>query len=580
MRRKHLVPLLIIVVASLGALVSTFVRDKRPELGLDLQGGASVVLQAKGNPTDGQMKLATSKIRNRIDALGVAEPEVSRQGNNIVIALPGVTNQERALAIVSQTGELRFRPVIQALSADENEGVTDISALLASTSTSIVTVGDPTASSVVDGESSTTATAAPSSSTIVGGAGAAVRPRQADSTTTTSGTTTTTASSTTASTSSASTTTVAGATGTTAAAPADGSTTTAAPLATTILKTTDIESDDPTKEVVLPLRDKKTNEIIGRYQLGPAFLTGDGVQSAGTEFGSGRGWGVTLELKEGDKGINAWNKAAEDCFNGGATCPSRAIAIVLDGVVVSAPQIQPGERAFSPFRRDQIQITGGGDAGFPEGEAKDLATVLKDGALPVALVPQAVQTVSATLGKDSLKAGIVAGLIGIGLVLLFMLFYYRTLAIVVVFGLMVAGSILWSVISWRGSVLTLAGAAGIIVSIGVTVDSYVVFFERLKDNVQAGRSLKSATTRGFTDAWRTIVAADTVSLLAAVILYWFTVGSVRGFAFYLGLSTLIDMIVAYFFTRHAVALLANSRLMGGSKVLGVKTRVATAGGAA
>jgi preprotein translocase subunit SecD len=114
----------------------------------------------------------------------------------------------------------------------------------------------------------------------------------------------------------------------------------------------------------------------------------------------------------------------------------------------------------------------------------------------------------------------------------------------------------------------------------VTVDSYVVFFERLKDNVQAGKSLKSATTRGFADAWRTIVAADTVSLLAAVILYWFTIGSVRGFAFYLGLSTVIDMVVAYFFTRHAVTLLANSRLMGGAKVLGVKNRVAIAGGVA
>jgi preprotein translocase subunit SecD len=558
MRRKNLYPLLVIVIAAIAALVTTLVQHKRPQLGLDLQGGASVVLQAKGNPTDGQMKLATSKIRNRIDALGVAEPEVSRQGKNIVIALPGVSDSERALSIVSQTGELRFRPVIQSLPADEAQSVTDVSAFLATTSTSVVTVGDPTVSTVAGSPVSG------SSTTIAGGAGAALRPEQTESSTT-SGPTTTAPSATTAS----SATTVAG----------DTPSTTSQPLPTTIIASTKVEDDDPTKAVVLPQRDKKTNKIIGRYQLGPAFLTGDGVQSAGTQF-STSGWGVTLELKEGDKGITKWNTAAEACFSGAATCPSRAIAIVLDGVVVSAPQIQPGEASFRPFSRDQIQITGGGQGGFPEKDAADLATVLKDGALPVALEPQAVETVSATLGKDSLRAGIIAGLVGIALVLLFMLFYYRKLAIVVVFGLMVSGAILWTAIAWRGAVLTLAGTAGIIVSIGVTVDSYVVFFERLKDNVQAGRSLKSATSKGFADAWRTIVAADTVSLLAAVILYWFTVGSVRGFAFYLGLSTLIDMLVAYFFTRHAVTLLAHSRWLSGNKVLGVKTRLATAGGAA
>jgi preprotein translocase subunit SecD len=581
MRRKHLVPLLILVVAALTALTMTFVRHKKPTLGLDLQGGASVVLQAKGNPTDGQMKLATDKIRNRIDSLGVAEPEVNRQGNTIVVSLPGVTDQERALKIVSQTGELRFRPVIQQLPADESVGTTDISALQAAfDATSTTTTAPVPAGPSLD--PSTTAAGSTSSSAL-----GFMKPRQTSSTTTTVATTssasptTTSASSSTATTAAGANTTAAGASTTTAAA-GDTSSTTSPPVPTTLIKSTTIEEDDPTQTVVLPQRDKKTNKIVSRYQLGPAFLTGDGVAGAGTQFGTSNGWGVTLQLKDGDKGIGSWNKAAEDCFNGGATCPSRAIAIVLDGVVVSAPRIQPDQQAFSPFSKDQIQITGGGQSGFIEKEASDLATVLKDGALPIALEPQEVKTVSATLGKDSLKAGIVAGLVGIGLVLLFMLFYYRALALVVVAGLCVSGAILWSAISWRGAVLTLAGAAGIIVSIGVTVDSYVVFFERLKDNVQAGKSLKSSTTKGFADAWRTIVAADTVSLLAAAILYWRTVGSVRGFAFYLGLSTLIDLLVAYFFTRHAVALFAQSKLLGGKKVLGVTTgsSLATAGGAA
>jgi preprotein translocase subunit SecD len=206
--------------------------------------------------------------------------------------------------------------------------------------------------------------------------------------------------------------------------------------------------------------------------------------------------------------------------------------------------------------------------------------VLRYGALPVQLEPQAVQTLSATLGKDSLKAGVVAGLVGIGLVLLLMLFYYRMLAVIVVFGLGVSASILWSIIGWQHAVMTLAGATGIIVSIGVTVDSYVVFFERLKDEVRSGKTLRSSTTKGFASAWRTIVAADTVSLIAAGILYWRTVGSVRGFAYYLGLSTLIDLVVAYFFTRNAVRLLASSKFFANRRVLGVMSGEAVAGGAA
>lgn len=554
MRRKHVLPLVTLVVLAFAALGLTVGMGKSPELGLDLQGGASVVLQAKGNPTPGQMDLAIAKIRNRIDGLGVAEPEVSRQGNNIVVSLPGVKDQDRALDIVSQTGELRFRPVIQLLGPDATQAVTDISALLATTSTSLVTVGDPATETTVSGGDTITTDstlASPTSAvTVSGGAGSSLRPKQTESTTTTAATTTTTVATTT--------TTVAGDTTTT--------TTSAVPLPTTILETTEVENDDPNQTVVLPQRDPETNEVIARYQLGPAFLTGDGIETADFEFANSQGWGVTLELKDGALGIDPWNAAALQCFNGDVSCPSRAIAIVLDGVVVSAPQIQPGESSFRPFSRDQISISGN----FEQQEAEDLATVLKDGALPIALEPQAVQTVSATLGKDSLRAGVVAGLVGVALVVLFMLFYYRMFAVVVVLGLCVSAAIMWTVISWRGAVLTLAGAAGIIVSIGVTIDSYVVYFERLKDNIQGGRSVKSATTRGFKDAWRTILAADSVSLLAAAILYWQTVGAVRGFAFYLGLSTVIDMVIAYFFTQNAVALLASSRFANGKKVLGVE----------
>jgi preprotein translocase subunit SecD len=306
---------------------------------------------------------------------------------------------------------------------------------------------------------------------------------------------------------------------------------------------------------------------VSRYLLGPAFLTGSAVSGADAVFQNG--WQVSLNMKGGANGIDTWNKVTEQCFNGAANCPGIGargrglVAITLDGTVKSAPEIQPGNSAFSPFSADQISISGN----FSEKEASDLALVLKYGALPVKLDPQAVQTVSATLGKDSLRAGVIAGVIGVALVVLFMFAYYRSLGFVVLGGILVSGAILWAVISWlgesRGLALTLAGATGIIVSVGVTVDSYVVYFERLKDDARLGRTFRSSAQRGWASAWRTILAADIVSLIGAVLLWYLTVGSVRGFAFFLGLSTLIDLVVAYFFLRPAVILLSQSRFYRG-----------------
>jgi preprotein translocase subunit SecD len=224
-----------------------------------------------------------------------------------------------------------------------------------------------------------------------------------------------------------------------------------------------------------------------------------------------------------------------------------------------------------------VQITGN----FTQKEATELARVLQFGAVPVKFDTPTVQTVSASLGKDSLHAAIVSGLIGVLLVLLFLLLYYRLIAFVVVGGLSVSGLLLWSIISWlsktNGLALTLSGVAGIIVSIGVTVDSYVVFFEKLKDDVAAGRTLRNSAARGFENAWRTILTADIVSLLGAVILWWLTVGSVRGFAFFLGLSTMADIVVSYFFTRPAVLLLARTKMFNKGRVLGISRKISTEG---
>jgi preprotein translocase subunit SecD len=341
----------------------------------------------------------------------------------------------------------------------------------------------------------------------------------------------------------------------------------------------------PTATVILPYRAMDKGATTASYQLGPTALDGKDISTADAVLSQQTNeWEVTLTLTDG--GLKKWNTLAADCFSGkSATCPpfgsststtasgSGAVAIVLDSVVISSPVFQTGN-----FTDNRIQITGGG-TGFKEADARNLALILKYGALPVPLEAQAVQTVSATLGKDSLRAGVIAGVVGLLLVFTLMLLYYRALAAVVLVGLCVSASILWFLISWQGAVLTLSGATGVIVSIGVTVDSYVVFFERLKDDVRSGKTLRSSAQRGFASAWRTILAADTVSLIGALLLFWLTVGSVRGFAYYLGLSTLIDIFVAYFFTRPAVRLLSQSKFFSGDKVLGVRKGEAVVGSA-
>jgi preprotein translocase subunit SecD len=236
------------------------------------------------------------------------------------------------------------------------------------------------------------------------------------------------------------------------------------------------------------------------------------------------------------------------------------------------------------FSNTSVQVSGGG-SGFPKDEARDLARILKYGGVPVQLEPQAAQTVSATLGKDSLRAGLIAGFVGVALVLILMILYYRSLAILVVAGLFLTGCLLWTTISvlskTSGLSLTLAGVTGIIVSIGVTVDSYVVFLERLKDDVRSGKSLRASTPRSFKSAWRTILAADIVSLIGAGVLWYLSVGSVRGFAFFLGLSTILDLVVTWFFVRPAALLVSQARVYRGADVLGVHTGEAIlAGGTA
>jgi preprotein translocase subunit SecD len=198
------------------------------------------------------------------------------------------------------------------------------------------------------------------------------------------------------------------------------------------------------------------------------------------------------------------------------------------------------------------------------------------GALPVVLKAATSETVSATLGHSALVAGLGAGIVGLLLVLLYVLFYYRALGVVVISGLVLTAMMLWAIISALGHTsvapsFDLAGITGLIVSIGITVDSYIVYFERLKDETRSGRSVRTSVDRGFKSAWRTVWAADFVSLIAAVVLYFFAVGNVKGFAFFLGLSTIMDMAVTWFYTRPLVILLGQSPRLQGTGAFSIAT---------
>jgi preprotein translocase subunit SecD len=318
------------------------------------------------------------------------------------------------------------------------------------------------------------------------------------------------------------------------------------------------DANDPNATVVLL---GKNNDV---FSAGPAGASGLVFSNNATAEVNNGAWSVVVGLLKGSAGEDVWNALSTRCFNKDATCPTGQIAIALDGTVISAPVVQQ-----AVFTGGNVQISGS----FTEAEARDLAKILEFGAVPVKFSIATVQTVSPTLGKDSLRAAIISGLVGVLLVMLFFFFYYRLLTLVVVSGLTISGAFLWSIIAYlsktNGLALTLSGVAGIIVSIGVTVDSYVVFFERLKDELVSGKTMRGAAQRSFASAWRTILAADTVSFIGAIILWKLTVGSVRGFAFFLGLSTLSDVFVAYLFTRPAILLLARSKFMAGRNVLGV-----------
>jgi preprotein translocase subunit SecD len=320
--------------------------------------------------------------------------------------------------------------------------------------------------------------------------------------------------------------------------------------------------DDPSKTVLLPA-DPHSQFAGTRYLLGPAVLTGRAIASAQATFVTGVAggqWVVDMTLTSA--AAPRWDQIAQQYFH-------QAIAFDLDGLVESAPITDADVSSFQSFG-GHVEISGN----FSEARAKQLALVLQYGALPVRLIRLTDETVSPTLGRSSLHAGLAAGIGGLLLVLLYTVLYYRALGVVVLLGLATTASLLWAIVSALGHsalhvTLDLSGVTGLIVSVGITVDSYIVYFERLKDEVRAGRSIRTSVDRGFRSAFRTVLAADAVSFIGALVLWWLAVGDVKGFAFFLGLSTLLDVFTTFFFTRPLVILLGRSRTVTEAPVLGV-----------
>ena len=522
---RSLTALLLILVA---LTASIFIQGAgQVRLGLDLRGGTSVVLQPRitigqeGKVTNEAIDQAVSIIRQRVNSLGVAESEVVAQGSGtnrqILISVPGESG-ERVVELVGQTAELRFRQVLASGGPVEAPAPA------------------PSASAVVTPEA---ATPQPSTSGSKLSKSAPYFASQTPDPIVTPKATTP-------------------APAPAPAPPPDAQAQAAAAAGELLsqefaaLDCTKDEStrggggDSPDLPFVTCDRDGSA-----RYILGPAEVLGTQVKKATAaidQAGSG-GWYVALDFnKEGTTKFGAITQRVVSL-----TAPQNQVAIVLDGLVVSAPRI------ISAIIGGSAQITGD----FTQQEASDLANVLKYGSLPLAFDRGEVQQVSPTLGTDQLRAGLLAGGLGLILVILYSLFYYRALGLVTVGSLGLASLLLYLIIVVLGEnigfTLTLAGIAGAIVAIGITADSFIIYFERLRDEIREGRSLRSAVENGWTRARRTIIISDVVSLIAALLLYIFAIGNVRGFAFALGLTTIVDLIVVFLFTKPIITLLANVR---------------------
>ncbi|XVV06217.1 protein translocase subunit SecD [Actinosynnema sp. CA-248983] len=575
---KYLGAFVLIVVALYSLVFFTGDGKATPKLGIDLQGGTRVTLTARApdgqTPTDQALNQARELIETRVNGLGVSGAEVIRDGTNLVITVPG-TDSEGAKRL-GQTAKLNFRKVIGSPQPNAPEPAP---------TTAPTTSGSEAPTTTAPPEGTETATAP----TTAQGRPAPALEQQPTDTATPPATTTPSAptepqvdcrkvfngeysaktedainESRTCRQDSALTT-------------LDAQTVSQALAAFTCPKKDPLlGNDDPS----LPLLtcDQK-NEF--KYILAPVFpakdaqvkdddftlysrLTGEDVSNAisGTDP---QGAGFVVDLTFKGAGGEKWGKFT-------SANVSQQVAVVLDTQVVSAPNIN------EPILGGNTQISGR----FTQKDAEGLANVLKYGSLPLSFEASEAETVSATLGLASLQAGLIAGGIGLALVFVYCLFYYRLLGLLTILSLALSGVVVYAVLvllgRWIGFTLDLAGIAGFIVAIGITADSFVVFFERLKDEMREGRSFRSATPRAWVRSRRTILSADAVSFLASAILYVIAVGQVKGFAFTLGMSTVLDLVVVFLVTHPLVAMVSKSKSLSNPKLSGLGGAAAAGAG--
>lgn len=500
---------LLAIVAGLTAILGYGVifqgASWAPKLALDLEGGTQITLAAQlesgQSVTPEQLAQAVAIIRERIDASGVSEAEVTTQGDrNVIVSIPGEPD-EATLARIQSSAKLEFRPVIY----------TDVAATSAANSTAAPTDGS-------------TATPTPSDS-----------PTPTDAASLSS---------------------------TPTATPTDASDPNwVSPALLQQFQDFDCASLDTAQTNVAPTDQPLiTCEADGSYKyiLGPVEVSGENISNATSGLipnsqGASTGvWGVYITFDQ--KGTDEFAKVTQRLYGYINTDQVRnRFAIVLDGKVISAPTTQAVITDGKPT------ISGS----FTQESAKTLADQLKFGALPIGFVVQSNETISATLGSTQLQSGIIAGIIGLLLVVGYSLFQYRALASVTIASLVVAAVLTYLVIAimgWRqGYRLSLAGVAGLIVAIGLTVDSFIVYFERIRDELRDGRSLEGAVEAGWKRALRTVLAAKSINLISAIVLFILAVGNVRGFALTLGVTVVIDVLVVLLFTHPVLQLLATTR---------------------
>lgn len=525
LRRRYWLSILTMLVIVSGIWSGIAIAGWKPQLGLDLQGGISVVMAPRGPVKQDALEKAVDIIRQRIDALGVAEPDVSRQGNNILIEIPGIKDRKKALEVIGRTAELRMRPVLAEIPAGSPQWEQSPPA---DCDSPFGTGDEPTASPKPSPKPTAKTSPKP------------------------------------------------GPKATAKASPKPSATVSPAPAATGI-------SEDPTKPATLCVRAVNAGgkplpaNQWSKLQLGPAALIGTDIDSAQAQPAGGGasltavGWEVQLKLTgEGAKKFEqTTGKLA--CNQTGDV--KRQLAIVLDGIVESNPQMGDEVKCNVGISGGTAVISGN----FGEKDARALALVLRFGALPVALEAQETNEVSPTLGRDSLRGGLLAGAIGLAVTMIYVLMFYRVLGFLIWLGLALHAAFTMGVViilgETAGFALSLAGIAGLIVSIGIAADSFIVYYERLKDEVHTGKTIRSSVDRAWSSAWRTIVAADLVTALAAAALYLLAVGGVRGFALMLGLSTALDLFISYLVMHPMVWILSQTKFFNNSKRLGIKNVV-------